>query len=183
MPHRILNVSRQITAARRGCLMFGWLRRLFDKGEMLPAPAPAVPCLRRSGPMRLSAEKLKEVADVTAADIEHVLAENSFGDFAILSASDDDFIQVACNWNPVVVLASDHDSLQVARNCALSEEAGDLFSRRHDSWALEYRDGTTGMQFKARRDLTLVQVKEAFLSYLRGDRAWHDAHTWEELEI
>ena len=50
--------------------------------------------------MWLTTEELGDVPDVTAADIEQILPQDAFGKFAILSASEDSFIQAGNDWRP-----------------------------------------------------------------------------------
>lgn len=112
--------------------------------------------------MWLTTEEAGDLPDVTAADIDHALADDNFGKFAVLSASEDDFIQAGNDWQP-------------------GEECR-AFMTAHDSdpWVLEYRDGATGRLYRAGGRATLEQVLMAFRSYLAGGRAWRGAFAWGE---
>lgn len=127
--------------------------------QLPPTRNPPVPAIPVREPMRLSSEKLGDLINVAAADVERVFYDNSFGQFVILSISEESFIQAA----------SDATS----------------FDRQHDydPWVLEYRDGSTAKQFRARGDLSIEQVRQAFLSYLRGGDEWHRDFAWAELEL
>jgi hypothetical protein len=113
--------------------------------------------------MMMITEELGETQNVSAADIDRILATDSFGKFAVLSASDSVFMQAGNDWQP-------------------SPEC-DAFLKRtgSDPWVLEYRDGESGTQYRALGQLTLEQVRLAFLSYLASSKDWHQAHTWNEL--
>jgi len=115
--------------------------------------------------MLLITEELGETPDVTAADIGRILSTDSFGKFAVLSASESTFIQTGNEWQP-------------------SPEC-DAFLKEHrsDPWVLEYRDGGSGKQYRAKRQLTLEQVRTAFLSYLAGRNNWLQAYGWQELNL
>jgi hypothetical protein len=114
--------------------------------------------------MRLTTDDLPEIDPVTAADIEHVLGDEGFGKFVILSASDEAFIQAACVWEP------GPGSKQFI------EETGS------DPFRLEYRDGGSGRLFAAEGHLTLDQVKQAFLAYLAEDESWRSRFVWAEVD-
>lgn len=112
--------------------------------------------------MMLLTEELGEVPDVDAATLNHVLASDAFGKFAILNRSEGDFIQAGNDWQP--------------------DEACRAFRQSHDSdpWVLEYRQGE--QQFRAAGLVTLEQVREAFLSYRAGGIEWRNGYEWSELE-
>ena len=112
-------------------------------------------------PMMLTTEELSDVPDVNAATLDEMLASEAFGKFAILSASDEEFIQVGNEWEPGVTCAA--------------------FMQTHgsDPWVLEYRE--RGQQFRADGQVTLEQVRQAFQSYLVGGSEWRTALAWSEL--
>jgi hypothetical protein len=101
--------------------------------------------------------------NVDVAAMDEALATDAFGKFAILSASDETFIQAACDWQP--------------------GEACRAFMDAHDSdpWVLEYREG--GQQFRAAGHVTLDQVRHAFRSYLSSGPDWRTGFAWGELEL
>jgi hypothetical protein len=113
--------------------------------------------------MTLTTEDMGDVPDVDAAAMDETLATDAFGKFAILSASDEAFIQAGCDWQP--------------------DEACQAFMDAHESdpWVLEYREG--GRQFRAAGHVTLDQVRQAFRSYLSGGSEWRAGFAWGELEL
>jgi hypothetical protein len=111
--------------------------------------------------MQLTTEELPEIENVTTTDISRIFTEDAFGKFAILSASDKAFIQAGCVWD-------------VGEECAkFMEETGS------DPFILEYRDAETGRVFAATTHLTLDQITEVFLEYLKGDDSWRSRYTWK----
>jgi hypothetical protein len=111
----------------------------------------------------LTTEESGDMPDVVAAAMDGLLACDGFGKFAVLSASDEAFIQAGNDWQP-------------GPEC---EE----FMATHDSdpWVLEYRDGAR--QFQAAGRVTLDQVRQAFGSYLAGGPEWRSGFAWGELEL
>ncbi|MBL8798215.1 MAG: hypothetical protein JNM56_30250 [Planctomycetia bacterium] len=112
--------------------------------------------------MKLTTEELGDVPDVNAAVLDETLASDAFGKFAVLSASDDRFIQAGNDWQP--------------------GEACRAFMQAHDSdpWLLEYREG--GPQFRAIGHVTQEQVRQAFRSYLAGGTEWRTGFAWREIQ-
>jgi hypothetical protein len=115
--------------------------------------------------MVLTTEEFGDFPDVGAADLNEILADDCFGKFVVLSASDSDFIQAACDWSP-------------SEKCA-------AFMQLHDSdpWVLEYRDGSTNRQYRAAGNVTLHQVRQSFARYLSNDPNWRAAFTWQQLDV
>lgn len=113
--------------------------------------------------MNLTTEELGEFPDITVEEVKQILEEESFGKFAVLSASEEAFIQTACDWSP-------------SKACA-------AFVKRYgsDPWILEYRDAVSRQQFRTTGQLTLNQVKQAFVAYLQGGSQWQSAHHWVEI--
>ena len=113
--------------------------------------------------MTLTTEDMGDVLDVNAAAMDEVLGADAFGKFAVLSASDEAFIQAGNDWQP--------------------GPACEAFMDAHDSdpWVLEYREG--GRQFRAAGHVTLEQVRRAFRSYLAGGSEWRSGFAWGELEL
>lgn len=110
--------------------------------------------------MTLTTEDLGDLPDVDAATMGGVLTTDAFGKFAILSASDEAFIQAGNDWAP-----------------GLACEAF-MAVQGSDPWVLEYRE--SGRQFRAAGPVTLEQVHWAFRSYLAGVRDWHSGFSWGE---
>jgi hypothetical protein len=115
--------------------------------------------------MMLITEDMGETPGVTVADIDRILSTDSFGKFAVLSASESAFIQAGNDWQPT------------------PECEPFLKKTKSDPWLLEYRDAESGKQYRAKGQLTLDQVRMAFLSYLAGTKDWHQLRAWEELKL
>ena len=114
--------------------------------------------------MMLITEELREIADVAAADIDRILPTDSFGKFAVLSASDSTFIQAGNDWQPT--------------------PESDAFLKRTRSNPGSLNIAMAGLESGVvTGQLTLDEVRIAFLSYLAGSKDWHQAHTWNELAL
>ncbi|GIJ50955.1 hypothetical protein Val02_78410 [Virgisporangium aliadipatigenens] len=113
--------------------------------------------------MTLTTEDLGAVPDVNAATLDELLVSDAFGKFAILSASDEEFIQAGNEWEP-------------GEACATFMQA-----RGSDPWVLEYRE--RGQQFRADGQVTLEQVRQAFQSYLARGSEWYTALAWSEVPL
>jgi hypothetical protein len=50
--------------------------------------------------MRLTTEEMGNLPDVDAATLDEVLGHEAFGKFAILSKSEEEFVQTGCDWRP-----------------------------------------------------------------------------------
>jgi len=113
--------------------------------------------------MTLTTEDFGDALDVNAATLDEILLTDMFGKFAILSASEKEFIQAGNDWEP-------------------SEECS-AFMRLHDSdpWTIEYREGER--MFQAVGKVTLEQARLAFHSYLAGGQEWRSNFTWSEIFI
>jgi len=113
--------------------------------------------------MKLTTEDLGDVPEVDAAVLDTVLASDGFGGFAILSASDEAFIQAGNEWHPGV------------------ECEAFLASHGSDPWVLEFRED--GRLYRASGHVTLDQVRQAFRSYLAGGSEWRAGQTWGEVVL
>ena len=113
--------------------------------------------------MTLTTEELGEMPDVDAATVDEMLSSDAFGKFAILSASEREFIQAGNDWQP--------------------GEACEAFMDEHDSdpWMLEYSKGKK--QYRAKVHVTLEQVRWAFRSYFDGRSDWRTGFVWGEIEV
>ena len=109
--------------------------------------------------MTLTTEEMGDAPDVSTVTMDELLATDAFGKFAILSASDTEFIQTANEWEP-------------GPTCAAF-----LATHGSDPWVLEYREA--GRQFRAAGQVTLDQVRQAFRSYLTGSADWRTAFSWD----
>ena len=114
--------------------------------------------------MTLTTEDLGDTPDIAAAEMDALLAEDSFGKFVILSTSEEQFIQAACEWEPT------------------PETEAFLALHRSDPWILEYRQAD-GRQFQANGHVTLDQVRGAFAGYLAGDEHWKQLFKWHVVEV
>lgn len=113
--------------------------------------------------MTLTTEEMGDVPDVDAATLDEVVGYDAFGKFAILSKSDEEFIQAGCDWRP--------DEATKAFLAAIGS----------DPWVLEYREG--GRQFSVEGHVTLERVRQAFQSYLAGSSEWRTEFVWGVLEV
>ena len=113
--------------------------------------------------MTLTTEVHGDIPDVSSDSIADLLQADAFGEFAILSASATDFLQIGNDWQA-------------------SPECG-AFLGKHDSdpWLLEYRAGTE--QFGILGHVTLDQAIAAFQSYLAGGLDWRTGQRWVTLDI
>lgn len=113
--------------------------------------------------MTLTTEELGETPDVGVATLDEILAADGFGKFAILSASEREFIQAGSDWQPGAecrAFMGEHDS---------------------DPWVLEFRQGKK--QYRAEGRVTLDQVRQAFRSYLGGGSDWRTGFVWSEIKV
>jgi len=118
---------------------------------------------RRLERMTLTTDQLGDIPQVDSATLDETLRSGGFGEFAILGASEDEFIQAAKD--------------------SLPGEEHRVFLQKHDSdpWVLEYREN--GRQFRAADQITLEQVLQAFQSYLAGGLEWRSGFAWAELQL
>jgi hypothetical protein len=90
--------------------------------------------------MYMTAERGDDIEPVTEADLKRVLDERSFGSFLILGPSDSEREFLAVNWE----------------------------RPPFDVYRLECPDDSGGRTLATREELTLIQVREVMLEYLRG---------------
>lgn len=100
--------------------------------------------------------------------------EKAIGKFAHLWLSNDVVISASSKGKPSNCLPPD-DPL-VKERCAFIQRTGS------EPWTLQYIDGVARKEYQAQGDLTLEQVKTAFIEYLRTDGQWRQNHVWEELD-
>ena len=111
--------------------------------------------------MRLTTEDMQEVLAPSEETLDEILSSDSFGKFAILSAADDKFIQIASAWSP-------------------SEECQAFLSKyRSDPWILEIRDGGPDTHLRARGFVTLEAAQRAFKAFLKGGKEWAERFEWK----
>jgi hypothetical protein len=113
--------------------------------------------------MNLSMEESGVIDPITSDSLREALGDDSFGKFAILSRSEDDFIQAGNNWDP-------------------SEECGRFLKETgSDPWILEYREGQKVR--RARGNRTLDEVIAVFIEYLEGKEEWRTRFWWVEQKV
>jgi hypothetical protein len=112
--------------------------------------------------MTLITEEMPEVDAPSEAAIRELLSSDAFGKFAILSASDDTFIQIASAWDPTP-----------ACQAFLKEH-------RSDPWILEIRTGGPATHLRVRGFVTLEIAQRAFQDFMRGHSGWQQAFEWDK---
>jgi hypothetical protein len=122
------------------------------------------PSSTKQSPMWLTTEAFGDTLNISQEEMDRILGADSFGKFAILSASHTTFIQAGNDWNP-------------GPECAAF-----LKAHHSDPWILEYRDDTSRNLFRASSPLTLDQVRKAFRSYLANGREWKTEFTWQVIK-
>lgn len=113
--------------------------------------------------MKLTTDKLGDVPEIDAAKLDEVLASDGFGGFAVLSASDEEFIQAGNEWQPGAVCEAF------------------LAAHGSDPWTLEYRED--GHFFRSAGHVTLDRARQAFQSYLADGPEWRTGFTWREVVL
>jgi hypothetical protein len=110
--------------------------------------------------MKLITEEMPEVESASEKSIDEVLSTDAFGKFAVLSASEEEFIQAACGWDP-------------------TDECAE-FLKKHgsDPWILEFRDGPSSINMRANGFTTLSTVQRIFKLFLKGERTWVADFHW-----
>jgi hypothetical protein len=113
--------------------------------------------------MTLTTEEAGDFPDIIAAAMDELLEADGFGKFAILSSTQEEYIQIGNDWQP--------------------DKKCQEFMQTHgsDPWVLEYREA--GRQFRADGWITLDQIRVAFRSYLARGSEWRSGFTWRELEL
>jgi len=115
--------------------------------------------------MIFTCEELEPLDDISPEQLNEILSSDSFGKFAILSQSDSDYIQAACDWQP-------------------TQECSEfLEEHRSDPWIIEYRDGETSAHFRAEGYVTLDAVASAFASYLCGNEKGRSSFNWQPVVV
>ncbi|MHC5540727.1 hypothetical protein ACYOEI_21110 [Singulisphaera rosea] len=124
--------------------------------------------------MRLSSQNLPDIENVSEALIERAFEGKAIGGFAHLWKSDDVFIQAGCRGTPSHCAPPDDPLAEELR--AFLEKTGS------EPWTLEYSDGVARKEFRVPGDLSLEQVKAAFVEFLRSDGDWRQNHEWVEMD-
>jgi len=113
--------------------------------------------------MDLTTESGDVIDPITPDGLRQALGDDSFGKFAILSRSEDEFMQAGNNWN---------GSEECARYL---KETGS------DPWILEFRENRKNK--RARGDRTLGEVIEVMIEYLEGGEEWRTRYWWVEQKL
>ena len=123
--------------------------------------------------MRFSSQNLPDREDVSETLIEQAFTDQAIGMYAHLWLSEEVFIQAGIRGNPSRCCGSPDDPL-------IRELREFLDRTGSEPWRLEYVDGVARKEFHSRGDLTLEQVKAAFVNYLRSGGNWRQDLDWEE---
>ena len=113
--------------------------------------------------MNLTCEDLDPIDDVTTEQLGEILSTDVFGKFAVLSQSDSEFIQAACDWQPT------------------SECSDFLKANESDPWILEYHEDDT--HYRVQSYVALHLVIRAFKAYLSGNPTWRTDFVWNPITI
>jgi len=113
---------------------------------------------------------LPDIEIVSEADIDCVFDNGAIGKFANLWASNDSFIQAGSRGTPSNCVPPDDP--EVRDHWAFIHRTGSV------PWVLEHIDLVGVREYEALEELTLGQVRQAFVDYLRGDPSWRDPYTW-----
>jgi hypothetical protein len=111
--------------------------------------------------LRFSSQDLPDVENASAEFIARAFDEKAIGKFAHLWLSNDVVIFAGSKGKPSNCLPPD-DPL-VKERWAFIQRTGS------EPWTLRYIDGIARKEYQAQGDLTLEQVKTAFIEYLRTD--------------
>jgi hypothetical protein len=129
--------------------------------------------------MELSLANNDVYPDAGEAEVWQTFAEETdFGPYAILSPSDEEFLQVAeAQWatretDDVGAWCRDYESkiAHLPRN-----------ARRPAWYVLEYRDPDQDAVFIATHVLSRAEVRDAVLDYVQGGTKWRRGRSWEHL--
>lgn len=129
--------------------------------------------------MELSLANNEVVPEAVEADVLKAFADEAdFGPYAILSPSDDEFLQVAeAQWatretDDVGAWCEDYrtKTAHLPRN-----------AKRPPLYVLEYRDPDQDAVFIATAVLTRAEVRKAVLDYIQGGSSWRRERNWEHL--
>src|SRR5262245_4423421 len=128
--------------------------------------------------MELSLANNDVIADAGEDDVCRTFADGAdFGPYAILSPSDEEFLQVAeARW----ATRETEDRGAWCRDYE-AKTAHIPKSRRPDWYVLEYRDPEQDAVFIATHVLSRAEVRETVLDYIRGGTRWRRARSWEHL--
>ena len=122
--------------------------------------------------MELSLANNEVIPDVGDADILRTFAEGAdFGPYAILSPSDDEFLQVAeAQW-----ASREADDNGTWCQDYEAKTAHLPRNKRPPLYVLEYRDPDEEVVFIATSVLSRAEVRETALDYIHGGTSWRRA--------
>jgi hypothetical protein len=110
--------------------------------------------------MKLTTEDAAEIESPSADDIDATLVGDSFGSYAILERTPDDYIQIGNAWQP---------------DGATKEFIAKTGS---DPWILEYHVPDVDCNRRADGFVTLDDARRAFKLFCSGDVSWREWYTW-----
>jgi hypothetical protein len=120
--------------------------------------------------VRLSSQNLPDIENVTEADIDRAFHNGAIGKFVHLWNSEDSFIQAGGRGTPSNCVAPDHP--KVKQHWAFIHRTGS------EPWILQHIEKVRVREYEATECVTIEQVKQVFVKYLRGDPAWRQGYTW-----
>ncbi|MFN0052999.1 MAG: hypothetical protein ACKV0T_12505 [Planctomycetales bacterium] len=128
--------------------------------------------------MELSLANNEVVPDAGEDDVNRAFAEGAdFGPYAIVSPSDEEFLQVAeAQW-------ASREAEDMGAWCQDYEaKTAHLPRNKRPAWyVLEYRDPDEEVVFIATSVLSRAEVRETVLDYIQGGTKWRRGRTWEHL--
>jgi hypothetical protein len=129
--------------------------------------------------MELSLANNDVFPDAVEDDVRRAFAEESdFGPYAILSPSDDEFLQVAeAQW----ASRETDDRGAWCRDYESKTSHLPKNARKPAWYVLEYRDPDEETVFIATHVLSRAEVRDAVLDYIRGGTHWRRGRSWEHL--
>jgi hypothetical protein len=122
--------------------------------------------------VRLSSQNLPEIENVSEADIDRAFDGGAIGKFVHLSATEDCFIQAGSRGTPSRCVPPDDPG--VKDHCEFIHRTGS------EPWILEDIELAGVREYAVVGDLTLADVKRAFVGYFRGDSSWRQEFNWVE---
>jgi hypothetical protein len=107
--------------------------------------------------------KIREVSEVTRAELDRILAGEPLSSFFSLIASKTSYIRASVD------------------AAAKTGPKANPQKSVHQPWTLEYFDGQSRQFFRSFDRITLEQVRQAFCSYVVGSDEWHHIVHWQRM--
>lgn len=113
--------------------------------------------------MELTSEDAATIDSPTASEIREFLEPDSFGSYAMLASSENDFVQIGNSWQP-----TDECNLYIAQH-------------KSDPWILEFHtpDKPKNQNQRATRYVTLEEATEVFCQFAEGRGNWLSNFDWQ----